>query len=224
MATMMMAGLAALAGKALMTSMLALMMSAFSAMRGGGGGGGGGGETKTYEVITKPIVSHINTHTSEVQHDHHGHYHKRSLGGQQYPVEDSQEDSSRSNNVEDVMKQYEGEKRHLPQILPALSEISFESMPPEHHYQKRSLRREEYNDPMISIMNNPRLPQHSQTMGRGKRSVKFQNLSDSKIYKYPNIPESLKNIYSVLSAQAQNYKAHRRVYDGQLPLPLKFTI
>lgn len=76
MATMMMAGLAALAGKALMTSLAALMMAAFAAMKGGGGGGG---ETKTYEVITKPIVSHVNTHSSEVQHDHHGHYHKRSV-------------------------------------------------------------------------------------------------------------------------------------------------
>ncbi|XP_046668594.1 uncharacterized protein LOC124359693 [Homalodisca vitripennis] len=77
MASVMMAALAALAGKALMTSLLALMMAGFSAVRGGGGGGGGG-DTKTYEVITKPVVSHINTHTSEVQHEH-GHWHKRSL-------------------------------------------------------------------------------------------------------------------------------------------------
>lgn len=75
MASMMMAALAALAGKAMMTSLLALMMAAFAAMRGGGGGGG----SKTYEVITKPVVSHIDTHSSEVQHEHHGHYHKRSL-------------------------------------------------------------------------------------------------------------------------------------------------
>lgn len=75
MASMMMAALAALAGKAMMTSLLALMMAAFAAMKGGGGGGG----SKTYEVITKPVVSHIDTHSSEVQHEHHGHYHKRSL-------------------------------------------------------------------------------------------------------------------------------------------------
>lgn len=76
MATMMMAALAALSGKALMTSLAALMMAAFAAMKGGGGGG----ETKTYEVISKPIVSHVNTHSSEVQHEHHGHFHKRSVG------------------------------------------------------------------------------------------------------------------------------------------------
>lgn len=74
LASMMLAALAALAGKALMTSMLALMMAALAAMKGGGGGGGGG-EHKTYEVITKPIVSHVNTHSSEVQHEHGGHHH-----------------------------------------------------------------------------------------------------------------------------------------------------
>lgn len=79
LASMMLAALAALAGKALMTSMLALMMSALAAMKGSGGGGGG--EHKTYEVITKPIVSHVNTHSSEVQHEHGGHHHyRRSLG------------------------------------------------------------------------------------------------------------------------------------------------
>lgn len=44
MAAVGMAALAAVAGKAMMTSMLALMLAAAGAMRGGGGGGGGGGK------------------------------------------------------------------------------------------------------------------------------------------------------------------------------------
>lgn len=59
------AALAALAGKALMTAMLAMLLSALAAMRGGGGGGGGGGKT-TYEIISKPVVSHEHSHSSEV--------------------------------------------------------------------------------------------------------------------------------------------------------------
>lgn len=50
--TMMMSGLAALAGKAMMTSLTALMLSAMAAIKGGGGGGGGGGGKTTYEVIS----------------------------------------------------------------------------------------------------------------------------------------------------------------------------
>lgn len=225
MATMMMAALAALAGKALMTAMLALMMSAFSAMRGGGGGGGGG-ETKTYEVITKPIVSHINTHSSEVQHEHHGHYHKRSLSGGEYPVEHSPEDPSSSKNENEFGRPYEREKRHLNENPPAGSEIPFDFTPSEsyNHYKKRSLDKDELNGSKMSIVNIPSTHKQSQTVGRGKRSVTFENLPDSKIYKYPNIPESLKSIYSTLRAQVQNYKAHRRSSDGsQLRMPLKFS-
>lgn len=71
MMTMMMAALAAMAGKALMTSMMALMLAALGAMRGGGGGGGGGGgKSTTYEIIAQPEVSHMHTHSSEVQHGH----------------------------------------------------------------------------------------------------------------------------------------------------------
>lgn len=57
-----MAAMAAMAGKAMMASLLALMLSALAALRGQGGGG----EKTTYEVIAKPVVSHLHTHSSEV--------------------------------------------------------------------------------------------------------------------------------------------------------------
>lgn len=68
-----MSALAALAGKALMTALLSLMLSALAAMRGGGDSGGGG--KTTYEIIAKPIVTHAHTHSSEVQHEVHGGHH-----------------------------------------------------------------------------------------------------------------------------------------------------
>ncbi|BES96516.1 Protein of unknown function (DUF1676) [Nesidiocoris tenuis] len=69
-----MAALAALAGKALMASLLALMLAAISALKGSGGGS----EKTTYEIVAKPVVTHSTSHTSEVQHGHGGHY-RRSM-------------------------------------------------------------------------------------------------------------------------------------------------
>lgn len=65
--------LAALAGKALMTGLLSLMLSAILGLKGGGGGGHA--KQTTYEIISKPIYSHAHSHSSEVQHDHHDHGH-----------------------------------------------------------------------------------------------------------------------------------------------------
>lgn len=71
--------LAALAGKALMTGLLSLMLSAILGLKGGGGGGHAAKQT-TYEIISKPIYTHSHSHSSEVQHDHHGHDHGHSAG------------------------------------------------------------------------------------------------------------------------------------------------
>lgn len=68
-----MSALAALAGKALMTALLSLMLSALAAMRGGGSSGGS--SKTTYEIVAKPIVTHAHTHSSEVQHEVHGGHH-----------------------------------------------------------------------------------------------------------------------------------------------------
>lgn len=63
-----MSALAALAGKALMTALLSLMLSAISALKGSGDH-----KSTTYEIVTRPVVSHAHTHSSEVQHEaHHG--------------------------------------------------------------------------------------------------------------------------------------------------------
>ncbi|KAG8328195.1 hypothetical protein J6590_000852 [Homalodisca vitripennis] len=66
-----MSALAALAGKALMTALLSLMLSAMAALRGGGDSGH---KSTTYEIITKPVVSHAHTHSSEIQHEHGNHH------------------------------------------------------------------------------------------------------------------------------------------------------
>nr|CAD7414086.1 unnamed protein product [Timema poppensis] len=59
-----------LAGKALMTGLLALMLSAIVGLKSLAGGGS---KSVTYEVISKPIVSHMSTHSQEVLHEgHHG--------------------------------------------------------------------------------------------------------------------------------------------------------
>nr|BAN21330.1 unkown protein [Riptortus pedestris] len=71
-----MSGLAAMAGKALMASLLALMLSAISALRGNGDGD----SKNTYEIVAKPVVSHQHTHSSEVIHG--GHDYKRSIAAQ----------------------------------------------------------------------------------------------------------------------------------------------
>lgn len=58
-----MSALAAMAGKALMTSLLSLMLTALSALKGHGEGH----KSTTYEIVTRPVVSHAHTHSSEVK-------------------------------------------------------------------------------------------------------------------------------------------------------------
>ncbi|KAK9879981.1 hypothetical protein WA026_008490 [Henosepilachna vigintioctopunctata] len=62
-------GLAALAGKALMTAMISLMLSAIIGLKSLTSHGG---KQTTYEIISKPVYSHSNSHSSEVEHG--GHY------------------------------------------------------------------------------------------------------------------------------------------------------
>ncbi|RZF48332.1 hypothetical protein LSTR_LSTR010295 [Laodelphax striatellus] len=73
--------LAAMAGKALMMSMMALLLSAMSAMKGGGDQEK---KSTTYEIITKPVVTHAHTHSSEVQHVDGSHGHGASHSGYGY--------------------------------------------------------------------------------------------------------------------------------------------
>lgn len=66
--------LAALAGKALMTALLSLMLSAILGLKSSNQGHAH--KQTTYEIISKPIYSHSHTHSAEIQHDHehsHGH-------------------------------------------------------------------------------------------------------------------------------------------------------
>ncbi|XP_014282869.2 uncharacterized protein [Halyomorpha halys] len=67
--------LAAMAGKALMASLLALMLAGISALKGNGED-----SKTTYEIVAKPVVSHQHTHSSEVIHG--GHHYKRSIPAQ----------------------------------------------------------------------------------------------------------------------------------------------
>lgn len=70
MAAAAMGALALLAGKALMTALMSLLLSALVGLKGHGGGG-----HTTYEIITKPEVSHHHSHSHEEQHEHdHGHH------------------------------------------------------------------------------------------------------------------------------------------------------
>lgn len=57
--------LAAMATKALIASLIALVLTCFSNF-GGGGGHKGDLKSTTYEIITKPVLSHAHLHTSEV--------------------------------------------------------------------------------------------------------------------------------------------------------------
>ncbi|KAJ8972949.1 hypothetical protein NQ317_004373 [Molorchus minor] len=63
--------LAALAGKALMTGLISLLLSAIIGLKSLSGGGG----KTTYEVVSKPVYTHSNTHSSshEDYGGHHGH-------------------------------------------------------------------------------------------------------------------------------------------------------
>ncbi|CAK9807956.1 hypothetical protein ANTQUA_LOCUS5401 [Anthophora quadrimaculata] len=64
--------LALLAGKALMTGLMALMLSAIVGLKSLAGGG----EKKTtYEIVSKPVYSSSHTHSSEEHHGHGGYGH-----------------------------------------------------------------------------------------------------------------------------------------------------
>ncbi|KAB0794909.1 hypothetical protein PPYR_11748 [Photinus pyralis] len=63
-------GVAALAGKALMTGLIALMLAGIVGLKSLTSGGG----KTTYEIVSKPIYSHSNTHSvSHEEHGGHGH-------------------------------------------------------------------------------------------------------------------------------------------------------
>lgn len=64
-----MGGLAALAGKALMTGMISLLLSAIIGLKSLTSHGG---KQTTYEIVSKPVYSHTNSHSTEVEHA--GHY------------------------------------------------------------------------------------------------------------------------------------------------------
>lgn len=59
--------LALLAGKALMTGLMALMLSAIIGLKSLASGGD---KKTTYEIVSKPVYSTSHTHSSE---EHHGH-------------------------------------------------------------------------------------------------------------------------------------------------------
>lgn len=64
--------LAALAGKALMTGLMALMLSAIVGLKSLAHSGH---KQTTYEIVSKPIYSHAHTHSSSHEEaGHHGHY------------------------------------------------------------------------------------------------------------------------------------------------------
>ncbi|XP_018575228.1 serine, glycine and glutamine-rich protein-like [Anoplophora glabripennis] len=63
-----MGGLAALAGKALMTGLISLLLSAIIGLKSLSGGGG----KTTYEVVSKPVYTHSNSHSSS--HEDYGHH------------------------------------------------------------------------------------------------------------------------------------------------------
>ncbi|XP_028128257.1 uncharacterized protein LOC114324589 [Diabrotica virgifera virgifera] len=63
-----MGALAALAGKALMTSLIALMLSAIIGLKSLSGGD----SKTTYEVVSKPVYTHSSSHSSGHEDYHHG--------------------------------------------------------------------------------------------------------------------------------------------------------
>lgn len=64
--------LALLAGKALMTGLMALMLSAIIGLKSLAGGG----EKKTtYEIVSKPVYSSSHTHSTEEHHGGHNYGH-----------------------------------------------------------------------------------------------------------------------------------------------------
>ncbi|XP_053670719.1 uncharacterized protein LOC128721034 [Anopheles nili] len=64
--------LALIAGKALMTGLLALMLAAIVGLKSLAGGGGGGHKSTTYEIVAKPMYSHSHSEHDEVGHGHTG--------------------------------------------------------------------------------------------------------------------------------------------------------
>lgn len=61
--------LALLAGKALMTGLMALMLSAIIGLKSLASGGD---KKTTYEIVSKPVYSSSHTHSSEEHHGGHG--------------------------------------------------------------------------------------------------------------------------------------------------------
>ncbi|XP_028128243.1 uncharacterized protein LOC114324577 [Diabrotica virgifera virgifera] len=61
--------LAALAGKALMTGLISLLLSAIIGLKSLSGGGG----KTTYEVVSKPVYTHSSSHSTGHEDYHHGH-------------------------------------------------------------------------------------------------------------------------------------------------------
>ncbi|XP_049548079.1 uncharacterized protein LOC125959302 [Anopheles darlingi] len=64
--------LALIAGKALMTGLLALMLAAIVGLKSLASGGGGGHKSTTYEIVAKPMYSHSHSEHDEVAHGHTG--------------------------------------------------------------------------------------------------------------------------------------------------------
>ncbi|CAB3361404.1 Hypothetical predicted protein [Cloeon dipterum] len=80
--------IAALAGKALMVGLLAMMLSAIVGLKSLASGGG---KSVTYEIVSKPVYSHSHSHSSEHEHGGYsggggssgGYGHRRSLDAHQ---------------------------------------------------------------------------------------------------------------------------------------------
>jgi hypothetical protein len=73
------AALAGLAGKALMTGLLSLMLSAIIGLKSLTSHGGK--QAVTYEIVQKPVYSHSHSHSHELHHEHLGGGHGGGGGG-----------------------------------------------------------------------------------------------------------------------------------------------
>lgn len=73
------AALAGLAGKALMTGLLSLMLSAIIGLKSLTHHGGK--QAVTYEIVQKPVYSHSHSHSHELHHEHLGGGHGGGSGG-----------------------------------------------------------------------------------------------------------------------------------------------
>ncbi|XP_063229139.1 uncharacterized protein LOC134534587 [Bacillus rossius redtenbacheri] len=72
---------ALLAGKALMAGLLALMLAALVGLKSLAGGGH---HHVSYEVVSKPVVSHVDSHSHELVHEHPHHGYAPSSHGRSY--------------------------------------------------------------------------------------------------------------------------------------------